>query len=324
MHLNDFQKRLCNRLQQGLTICERPFAKVACALGVDERDVLREVRGLKRVGVIRRIGASVNYRALGFASTLVATRVPVDKLEQVTEAVNALDGVSHNYLREHYYNMWFTLQAKTTKEIRRSLAELSERFGVDFHSLPAERVFKLDVRFDAEGGKRIVQRDIESAPKEGKIRLSDKEKHILTALQRDLAVASEAFAFLANRRTGIEQALGVVGELIDKGVIRRIGAVVDHRMLGFTANAMFVAEAANERIVLVGRNLARLNPVSHCYQRRIFAGWPYNLFAMMHGRSMKQIRDVATGFAEEHGISRWELLVTLAELKKQPVRWDLR
>jgi DNA-binding Lrp family transcriptional regulator len=305
-------------------ICERPFAKVARELEVDEQEVLREVQNLKDAGVIRRIGASVNYRALGLASTLVAANVPSERLEDVTRAVNKIEGVSHNYLREQYYNMWFTLQEASEGDIERRLADLTARIGIAFYSLPVERVFKLDVRFDAERQDQVLQSGIEPAAKMEKVEITGRERLVLAALQRDLEVVSEPFAFLAYARMSVREALGIVRGLADKGVIRRIVAVVDHRKLGFTANAMFVAEAANERIVRVGRNLARLNLVSHCYQRRTFEGWAYNLFAMMHGRTMKQICDAAEGFAKQHGIGRWELLATLAELKKQPMRWSLR
>jgi len=305
-------------------ICERPFAKVARELGVDEQEVLREVQNLKDAGVIRRIGAAINYRALGFASTLVAAHVPADKLDRATEIVNALEGVSHNYLREHYYNMWFTLQNASEDKIERRLEELAARVGIEFNSLPVVRVFKLDVRFEAERDDQVLQSDIEPAIKMEKVEITDRERLVLATIQHDLDVVSEPFAFLADARLGVGEALAIVADLAGKGVIRRIRAVVDHRMLGLAANAMFVAEVPGEVIGSIGKNLARLNPVSHCYQRRTFKGWPYNLFAMMHGRSMKRIRDVATGFAEEHGVDRWELLATLAELKKQPVRWDLR
>ena len=138
--LTKFQKRLCNVLQNGLPICSEPFADLAKSLDSDEETVLREIAELKNAGVIRRIGAVINYRALGRTSTLVAAHIPESNLQEVTEAVNSLDDVSHNYLRSHYYNLWFTLQAQTAEQIEVMLSNLSARFGVKFHSLPVQRV----------------------------------------------------------------------------------------------------------------------------------------------------------------------------------------
>ncbi|MHC4207930.1 MAG: hypothetical protein ACYSTT_25020, partial [Planctomycetota bacterium] len=149
LRLTDFQKRVCNVLQEDLPICWKPFDDLAKYLGTDEKTLLQQIEQLKDLGVVRRIYAFINYHSLGMISTLVAAHVPQDDLQAVAEAVNALDNVSHNYLRQHHYNMWFTLQARSTRKIDLTLSDLSGRFGIDFHSMPVERFFKLGVRFDA-------------------------------------------------------------------------------------------------------------------------------------------------------------------------------
>jgi DNA-binding Lrp family transcriptional regulator len=114
--------------------------------------------------------------------------------------------------------------------------------------------------------------------------------------------------------------LRIIRQLIDKGVIRRIAVVVDHRKLGFEASVLFACEVPQSRVIEAGRNLARLRIVTHCYERRTFEGWPYNLFAMMHGGNISRINRVINKFTEAEGISSFQLLPTAAELKKQPVR----
>jgi DNA-binding Lrp family transcriptional regulator len=261
----------------------------------------------------------INHRALGMASTLVAAHIPEENLQEVAEAVNSLENVSHNYLREHYYNLWFTLQAESPKQIEVAVSNLSGRFGIDFYSLPIKRVFKLDVRFDVEGEGRLPG-DIEQVPKSEVVKLNKTEKQILWELEDDLDVISEPFDFLCSEGLETEEVLRIIQGLIDKGVIRRIAAIVDHRKLGFVTNVLFCSEVPRNRIVEAGEALARFGAVSHCYERKTVEDWPYNLFAMMHGKSMGEIQHVINKFTESEKIDSFELLPTAAELKKQPVK----
>jgi DNA-binding Lrp family transcriptional regulator len=320
LRLTKFQKQLCNALQKGLPICWRPFAEMAKDLHSDEAQVLQQTRQLKDLGLIRRISAIVNHRALGLTSTLVAAHVPEQNLPEIVEAVNSLDGVSHNYSRGHHYNLWFTLQAKTPEQIRDTLLNIGGRFGVDFHSLPVKRVFKLDVKFDAESQGQALLQQIQITPEAEPAELNENEKLILSKLQNNLEIVEEPFAFLCGEGLAKENILKITAELIDKGVIRRIAAVVDYRKLGFVANVLFAGEVPQERIVSAGKKLARFAVVSHCYERQTFEDWPYNLFAMMHGRSMGQIQRVINKFTEAEKIKSFQLLPTAAEFKKQPVK----
>jgi len=318
VRLTKFQKQLCNALQEGLPICSRPFDDLAKFLNTDERKVLQGIKELKKVGVIRRICTLINYRALGKTSTLVAAHIPEENLQEVTEAVNSLRGVSHNYLRSHYYNLWFTLQAESLEQIEVTLSNLSGRLGIDFYSLPVRRAFKLDVRFDTEG--QLLSQDVEQPPKGETVELDENQKRILSKLQDELDVIAEPFNFLCSEVLEKQEVLRIIAELIDKGVIRRIAAVLDHRKLGFVANVLFACEVPRDKIVEAGKRLARFGIVSHCYERKTFRDWPYNLFAMMHGRSMGEIQHVINKFVEAEKIDSFELLPTAAELKKQPVK----
>jgi DNA-binding Lrp family transcriptional regulator len=254
-------------------------------------------------------------------STLVAAHVPQENIQEVADAVNSLENVSHNYLRDHYYNLWFTLQAQTDEQLDSVLAGLSSRFGIDFHSLPAKRVFKLDVHFDAESDSDLSLEDVEEIPKSRTVELDENQKLILSKLQRDLDITEEPFAFLCSDGLQGKDVLRIIRQLIDKGVVRRIAAVVDHRKLGFESSVLFACEVPQNRVIEAGKSLARFTIVSHCYQRKTFEGWPYNLFAMMHGRNISWINRVINKFTEAEGISSFQLLPTLSELKKQPVKY---
>jgi len=318
VRLSKFQKKMCNALQEGLPICSRPFDDLAKYLDSDEETVLQQIEELKKAGVIRRIRALINYRALGKTSTLVAAHIPQENLQEVTEAVNALSGVSHNYLRSHYYNLWFTLQAESVEQIDVALSNLSGRLGIDFYSLPVRRAFKLDVRFDTEG--QLLSQDVGQAPKGETVELDENQKRILSKLQDELDLTGEPFDFLCSEVLEKEEVLRIITKLIDKGVIRRIAAVLDHRKLGFVANVLFACEVPQDKVIEAGERLARFGIVSHCYERKTFENWPYNLFAMMHGRSMGEIQHVINKFVEAENIDSFELLPTTAELKKQPVK----
>lgn len=312
-------------LQQCLPVCSRPFSDLAKSLNSDEKTVLREIKELKRTGIIRRICALINYGTLGRTSTLVAAHIPQEPLPAVAEAVNSLESVSHNYLRHHYYNLWFTLQAESAEQIALTLSNLSARFGADFHSLPVQRVFKLDVRFDAVGATLCGRPDFclpkGQAHRPAPVLLNEDQKLILSKLQDDLDVTAEPFSFLYSKGLQAEDVFRIITELLNKGVIRRIAAVVDHRKLGFAANVLFCCTVGQNRIVEAGKALACFGIVSHCYERKTFESWPYNLFAMMHARSMGEVQRAISKFVEAEEIDSFELLPTAKELKKQPVRY---
>jgi DNA-binding Lrp family transcriptional regulator len=335
-NLSAFDKRLCNELQIGLPIAERPFAIIARILKSSETKVLKRTRALVKLSVIRRLGVSINWRAIGKASTLVAAHIEQEDLKKVVSAVNKLQGVSHNYLREHHYNLWFTLRADSQKDLETILKKLSRRFGVAFNTLPVERIFKLDARFDAaSNGKRLLPAlrsfpvlhtlgDLSSeAPcgkgwkeeaKQGP--LCSIDEHILNGLQKGLKVVKRPFNFISDDEFEIYDGLLHIAGMIQDGVINRLGAMVNHNKLGFTANAMFVCKANKPRAIKIGEKLAAIGIVSHCYQRKTFAGWPYNIFAMMHGSDMGDIRRVVERFARSQGLKKWELLPTAEKLKK--------
>jgi len=317
--LTKLQKQLCTVLQDGLPICQRPFDDIAKFMGITEQTVLQQTAALKAAGVIRRFAALINYQTIGLSSTLVAAHIPEESLPEVTAAVNALENVSHNYLRTHYYNLWFTLQAASLEDVNITLANLSARFGFDFHSLPVEQVFKLDVRFDPDNQNELLD-STPQMPAYEIVLLNENEKLLLAKLQNDLDIIAKPFDFLCGENLAIEDVLRLLTELTDKGVIRRIAAVVDHHKLGFVANVLFVARVSPDRIVEAGSALARFGIVSHCYQRRTFENWPYNLFAMMHSRSMGEIQRTIDKFTKTWNIDSFELLPTAAELKKQPIK----
>jgi siroheme decarboxylase len=146
--VDEVDRRILNLIQTDFPLASRPFLQVAEQLGLSEDEVLRRVRAMKSSGVIRRLGGSFDSRKLGFFSTLCAAKVPVEKLERFNGVINAYPGVTHNYMRNHDYNVWFTFIAENEEAVGNALDAIAREAGVaDIVSLPARRTFKIRVNF---------------------------------------------------------------------------------------------------------------------------------------------------------------------------------
>jgi DNA-binding Lrp family transcriptional regulator len=138
---------LLNEIQARFPIEPHPYKVIADRIGVPEDEVLTRIANLKRDGIIRRIGASINSRRIGYVSTLLAAKVPPERFDSFVETVNSCPGVTHNYERKHEYNVWFTLIAPSREDIDRIVRDLMERTGIPIHQFPAKRIFKIRVDF---------------------------------------------------------------------------------------------------------------------------------------------------------------------------------
>jgi DNA-binding Lrp family transcriptional regulator len=148
-NLDKIDKAIINRIQSEFPIASRPYREVANELGLTEKEVLDRVARLKKDGIIRRIGGNFVPGKLGFVSTLCAARVPADKIEQFAAIVNRYPGVTHNYLRDNSYNVWFTFISPSMDEIETNLKKIAQESGVsDILNLPATKVFKIKAQFD--------------------------------------------------------------------------------------------------------------------------------------------------------------------------------
>ena len=147
--LDDMDRMILNQIQSFFPIDARPYLVLAKKLGASEEEIINRVLEWKKRGIIRRIGANCNSRKLGYTSTLCAARVLSEEMERFIAVVNSYPGVTHNYRRDHAYNIWFTLIAPSEGEIERILREISDVTGVnEVISLPAERIFKIQVDFE--------------------------------------------------------------------------------------------------------------------------------------------------------------------------------
>ncbi len=153
--MDDLDKKILDLIQSGFPLTSRPYAEVGRMVGLGEDEVLSRVRALKASGLVRRIGANYHSGRLGWHSTLCGARVPADKLDAFVAEVNRHAGVTHNYLRDHEFNVWFTSIGPDPESVQKMLAGVTSRTGVDILYLPAEVLFKIKVDFkmgdEAEG-----------------------------------------------------------------------------------------------------------------------------------------------------------------------------
>lgn len=145
--MDSTDRKLLDIIQTAFPLVPRPYAALGEQLGIAEQEAFDRVMGLKKRGIIRRLGANFQSAKLGFVSTLCAAKVPEAKLDSFTQMVNACPGVTHNYLRDHSYNVWFTLISPSRENEAATLAGLSEETGIAILNLPATHLYKIRVNF---------------------------------------------------------------------------------------------------------------------------------------------------------------------------------
>ncbi len=146
--LNDRDREMLAALQEGLPLTSRPFAAIADLLDWSEEEVLERLEVLVGSGLVRKVGAVLNSKKLGAASTLAAVDVPEDRVDEVADLINSYHGVTHNYLREGHPNIWFTMTERDPDTLRSNLDEIERDVGADVLRMPATRMFKIGVKYD--------------------------------------------------------------------------------------------------------------------------------------------------------------------------------
>lgn len=145
-------KQLLNIIQKDFPINQKPFEIVANKLGISETEVIERIKSLKAEGIIRRIGGSFNSKKLNYTSALCGAKVPQNRLDKAIEVINSFGEVTHNYLRDHEYNVWFTLIAESQERIDAILEEIKKQIDqIEIMNLPAINLFKINVNFNLNG-----------------------------------------------------------------------------------------------------------------------------------------------------------------------------
>ena len=328
--MDELDRRLLNVVQVGFPLVSRPFEALAASMGLSEAEVIARLQEHKRQKVVRQIGGIFDTRSLGYKSSLVAMRVPSDRLDEAAQIINGHPGVSHNYRRTHAFNMWFTLAVPPPSELEWTVKRLHEMARAEStRILPTLRLFKIGVQFDMEGNNGAER--VESAagstsearrPSAERCGLRPLDIAVVRELQEDFPLIPEPYAPMADRIGISEQDLFAVAEhLKAQGYMRRTAAVLHHREAGFRANAMGVWVVPPERAEDVGRIMATFKGVSHCYLRPTYPDWPYSIFTMVHGHTTKDCQEIIEAISAVTGIAEYALLYSTKEYKKIRLRY---
>ena len=318
-------------LQDSVPFTERPFADLGKRFGLTESATLARVQALKEDQVIRQISAIFDTRSLGYASSLVAAKIAPERLDAAVAVINSHPGVSHNYLRNHPFNLWYTLAVPPTSRLglERTVEILHNLSGAEStRLLPTLRLFKIGVRFDTEGASQPDARAAPAYTEASRVDagpLTDREIHFVRVMQRDLALVPQPFVAVAEELgMPFADAAAMHARFLTTGRMRRFAAVLHHRKAGFGANAMGVwAGPADdpEALQRLGETMAGFRAVSHCYQRPSYPEWPYNLFTMVHGKNEEECEQVLTAIAGATGITDHHALYSSQEFKKVRVKY---
>ncbi len=313
------QDELLYQMQHAFPLSQKPFQELAQTLDSSEEEVIEAVKTLKAQGIIRQTSAIFDTKRLGYKSSLVAFKVPEEKIDTAAAIINAHPGVSHNYLRNHDYNIWFTMAVAPDSKLglEKTIAILKEKTEAeDAIILPTLKMFKIKVQMDTTGKRAKKEKVHKAAHKE--IELTPEHIEVIKALQKDIDIVEEPFK-------GMTEALGmsherlfqIAGELKESGVMRRFATILNHRKAGFGANAMSVWSVPEEEGEEVGKQLAEFSAVSHCYLRPRYPNWPYNLFAMVHAKTQEECDTLIEEMAKETGLKEYGKLYSTREFKKQ-------
>ena len=320
--LTELDKRLLNLMQGSFPIARRPYQHVAAEAGIGEREAIDRVRQLIDERIIRQVTPIFDTRALGYSSMLVAAKVDPEHPWRAANVINEHPGVSHNYLRNHDFNIWFTIATEPDSPLglEGTLEVLAGLAGAEsIRQLPTLKLFKIRMDLEMEGSTQDLAQAVEAAPPAETERQPYDELDIavIRATQGDMPVVEEPYA-LAAQALGIsqEQLLEHLSGMQERRLLRRVAAILFHRRAGFSANGMGVWKVPDEQIMELGPRMAAFRGISHCYQRPTYEDWPYSVFTMAHGRSKDECDAILDSIAAETGVSDHATLYSSTEFKK--------
>jgi DNA-binding Lrp family transcriptional regulator len=320
--LDDLDRKLLNLMQGSFPLEPRPYSAVARLAGISEEQVIERVNRLLEERIIRQVTPIYDTRALGYGSMLVAAKVDPEHPWRAAQIINSHPGVSHNYLRNHEFNMWFTIAVERDSllGLEGTLEVLGELAGAEsIRQLPTLQLFKIRMDLEMEGDtKALASAGEERAPAPLEmIDHDDIDVAVIRATQGDMPVVPEPYApAAAELGIDVETLLAHMAAMRERGLLRRVAAILYHRRAGFSANGMGVWQVPAERIDELGPRMASFRGISHCYQRPTYEDWPYSVFTMAHGRSKEECDAVLDAIAADTGIEARATLYSSTEFKK--------
>jgi DNA-binding Lrp family transcriptional regulator len=320
--LDDLDKRLLNLMQGSFPIARRPYQHVAAAAGIPEEEAIARVQELLDERIVRQVTPIFDTRALGYSSMLVAAKVDAENPWRAANVINAHPGVSHNYLRNHEFNIWFTIATEPDSPLGLdgTLEALANEAGAEsVRQLPTLQLFKIRMDLEMEGDTDALAKAVEVAPPAETARqpYDEFDIEVIRATQGDMPVVPEPYAQAAEKlQISQERLLAHLEHMQERRLLRRVAAILYHRRAGFSANGMGVWKVPDGRIMELGPRMAAFRGISHCYQRPTYHDWPYSIFTMAHGRSKDECDAILDAIATHTGVSERATLYSSTEFKK--------
>jgi len=296
-------RELMGALQNEIPLVSTPFAVVGQSIDMSEKEVIKRTERLKREGLIRHLAPQFDTRALGYRSCLVAARVDGERIDNAAAIINAHPGVTQNYRRNNDFNLWFTIAVAPTSQLglERTIEILGEESECEtVRPLPTLKQFKGD---ESSG-------DAKYEP------LTPREIDCVRLLQRDLPLQPRPFEALSkNAGVAADELLAAAKSFLKRGTLRRFCAA-PARKTGFSASAMGVWIVPEAKIEETAAKMSQHREVSHCYLRPVYADWPYNLYTIVHGRSVDECESIINDLAIDTGVTEKQALYPTREYKK--------
>lgn len=312
------------RIQKSFPLVKRPFEQIAKELNISEDEVIQILQKEKENKIIRQTSAIFDTKKLGYTSSLVAFEIAPENIDEAVIILNSHPGISHNYERNHNYNIWFTLaiapnSKSTLEDTITILAKLTN--AEDYIILPTLKLFKISVKLDttnqAEKKEKVARTDFKG------MELNDYHYNIIKEAQNDIEITQEPFKEIIERlNISYDEFFSVLNEFQETGVMRRFASILNHRHAGFGANAM-VAWDIEEGVKgeEIGKIAASFSAVSHCYLRPKYPTWNYNLFTMIHGKTKEDTQEVIENIAKEIEYKSNMPLYSSREFKKVRIKY---
>ncbi|TNF86797.1 MAG: AsnC family transcriptional regulator [Gammaproteobacteria bacterium] len=322
--MDELARQFINRYQGGFPIEEQPFASIAAELDSDASSLIAMVQELLDEGVLSRFGPLYDASSMGGSITLAALSVPPERFDEIAELVNALPEVAHNYQREHELNMWFVLATETPERLQQTIDHIEQTANLPVYNFPKLQTFYLGLQLELDASGGVCTRPIPGPLKLGGMIIDELDRSIVQATQEGLPLQKAPYTEVAaSCGCDTNTVLRHMRRMLERGVIRRIGAVPNHYKLGLRGNGMSVWDVDDERLQELGARVGRLDFVSHCYERpRHLPRWPYNLFAMVHGHDRDEVTEKLPEIATLLGSAcrQHEVLFSTRILKKTGLR----
>lgn len=325
MSMDTLDKAILNEIQWTFPLVPEPFAVIAQKFGIKEEELTRRLAALKKTGIIRQLSAIFDTRKLGYKSVLIAMSIEPEKLDYIANQINKHPGVSHNYERNHEYNLWFTLAVPPGNDLKNEVDKFSKLSGIKkTRLLPTIKLFKIGVKLDMveESAPEVKPTEEKKKIRDVKFVATDEDKKYIRELQKDLGIVKRPFLKSAQNLGITEEALLEKAKFYEEiGVMRRFAAILRHRDAGFIANGMIVWKVPTERIDEVGAKLGAFPQVSHCYERPVYQDWPYNIFSMVHCKTVEDAKQMAKEIQRHINVDDYKILFSSREFKKTRVEY---